>query len=157
MSIHRPLTDMLRHPDTRSGDLFAEHTERPGALGCQVEISARMAVALEHARERGLTRERIAERMSYLLGEKISKETLDGYIAPSHRDRELPFRRAMAFDAALGEDVLMGLFAEKLGGRHVVSANDAALLEWARLHYEERQLVARKKALEVVLLSRNGK
>ena len=116
-----------------------------------------MAVALEHARERGLTRERIAERMSYLLGEKISKETLDGYIAPSHRDRELPFRRAMAFDAALGEDVLMGLFAEKLGGRHVVSANDAALLEWARLHYEERQLVARKKALEVVLLSRNGK
>jgi|APTNR8051073442_1049403.scaffolds.fasta_scaffold00759_41 hypothetical protein len=152
-------------PDTASGDLFCgagPHPrplsqgargveERPGALGCQVEIAARMAVAMEQARERGLTRERIAERMSALLGEKISKETLDGYVAPSHRDREIPFKRAMAFDAALGEDVLLGLFAEKRGGRQVVSADDADLLAWARLHHEERRLAARKKALEAVL------
>lgn len=148
----------MRHiPDSFSGDLFANDIERPGALGCQVEIVACMAVAMERARERGLTRERIAERMSYLLGEKISKDTLDGYVAPSHQDREIPLKRAMAFDAALGEPVLLGLFAEKLGGRHVVSADDADLLAWARLHHEERQLAARKKALEAVLLSRSGK
>lgn len=144
-------------PDTASGDLFAADAERPGALGCQVEIAARMAVAMERARERGLTRERIAERMSYLLGEKISLDTLNGYVAPSHRDREIPFKRALAFDAALGEDVLLGLAAEKLGGRQLVSANDADLLAWARLHHEERQLAARKKALEAVLMSRSGK
>lgn len=148
---------MIRRPESLTGDLFANDIERPGALGCQVEIMACMALAMERARERGLTRERIAERMSYLLGEKISKETLDGYAAPSHRDRELSFKRAMAFDAAIGEDVMLSLHAEKLGGRHVVSADDAALLEWARLHHEERQLAARKKAIEAVLMSRVGK
>ena len=150
---------MRRPSDTRCGDLFADEADHPGALGCQVEIMARMAVALEQARERGLTRERVAERMGYLLGEKISKDTLDGYVAPSHQQqgREISFKRAMAFDAALGEDVLLGLYAEKLGGRQVVSAGDADLLQWARLHHEERQLAARKKALEAVLLSRSGK
>lgn len=148
---------MIRRPESLTGDLFANDIEHPGALGCQVEIMACMAMAMERARERGLTRERIAERMSYLLGEKISKETLDGYAAPSHRDRELSFKRAMAFDAAIREDVLLALYAEKIGGRHVVSADDAALLEWARLHHEERQLAARKKALEAVLMSRVGK
>lgn len=150
---------MTRLPDFRSGDLFALDAEHPGALGCQVEIVARMAVAMEQAKGRGLTRERIAERMAYLLGEKISKDTLDGYVAPSHQQqgREISLRRAMAFDAALGEDVLMRLFAEKLGGRQVVSADDADLLAWARLHHEERQLAARKKALEAVLMSRSGK
>jgi len=150
---------MNRRPDPYSGDLFSAATERPGALGCQVEIAACMAVAMERALGRGLTRERIAERMSYLLGEKISLATLNGYVAPSHREqgREISLRRAMAFDAALNEDVLLGLFAEKRGERHVVNADDAALLEWARLHHEERQLAARKKALEAVLMSRSGK
>lgn len=150
---------MKRLIDTASGDLFANDIERPGALGCQVEIAACMAVAMEKARERGLTRERIAERMTYLLGEKISKDTLDGYVAPSHQQqgREISLRRAIAFDAALGESVLLGLSAEKLGGWQLVSAEDMALLEWARLHHEERQLAARKKALEAVLLSRSGR
>jgi hypothetical protein len=147
---------MKRVPDTTTGDLFAADIERPGALGCQVEIAASMAVAMERARERGLTRERIAERMTYLLGEKISLATLNGYVAPSHQDqgREINLKRAMAFDAALGEPVLLRLAAEKLGGWQMVSADDMALLEWARLHHEERQLAARKKALEAVLLSK---
>lgn len=147
----------MRAPlDNASGDLFASDRERPGAFGCAVEIAARMAVAMERARERGLTRERIAERMSLLTGEKISVDTLNGYVAPSHQQqgREIPFRRALAFDAALGEDVLLGLAAEKLGGRQVVSAEDADLLAWARLHHEERQLAARKKALEAILINR---
>lgn len=143
-------------PNHASGDLFASDRERPGALGCQVEIAACMAVAMERARERGLTREHIAERMSYLTGEKISVDTLNGYVAPSHQQqgREIPFRRALAFDAALGEDILLGLAADKLGGRQVVSADDADLLAWARLHHEERQLAAKKKALEAVLINR---
>jgi hypothetical protein len=148
---------MTRHRDPYSGDLFGNEAERPGALGCQVEISACMAVAMERARERGLTREHIAERMSYLLGEKISLATLNGYVAPSHQDREISFKRAMAFDAALGEDVLLGLFALKAGRRQVVTQDDIDLLEWARLHQEERQLAARKRALEAVLMTRNQK
>lgn len=148
---------MAHRPDPYSGDLFANDTQRPGALGCQVEIAACMAVSMERARERGLTRERIAERMSYLLGEKISLATLNGYVAPSHQDREISFKRAMAFDAAIGEDVLLSLFALKAGRRQIVTQDDIDLLEWARLHQEERQLAARKRALEAVLLTRAHK
>lgn len=147
---------MKRVPDTATGDLFADDIERPGAFGCQVEIAACMAVAMERARERGITRERIAERMTYLLGEKVSADTLNGYVAPSHQQqgREINLKRAMAFDSALGEPVLLRLYADKLGGWQMINPDDASLLEWARLHHEERRLAARKKALEVVLLSK---
>jgi len=147
--------------DSLTYDLFgaalpavADAAERPGRLGCAVEIAATMAQAIELARPRGLDRGEIVARMSYHLGERLSESTLNGYTSQAHGEREISLRRAMAFDAALGEDVLLGLYAEKLGGRQVVSADDASLLEWARLHHEERQLAARKKALEAVLINK---
>ena len=143
--------------DHLSLDLFVDAPEHPGHLGCAVEIAATMAQAIERARLRSLDRAEIVARMSYHLGERLSEATLNGYTSQAHGDREISLRRAMAFDAALGEDVLLGLYAEKLGGRQVVSADDASLLEWARLHHEERQLAARKKALAAVLMARRGK
>lgn len=138
--------------DSLTCDLFADAPERPGRLGCAVEIAATMARAIELARPRGLDRAAIVARMSYHLGERISEATLNGYTSQAHDEREISLRRAMAFDAALGEDVLLGLYAEKIGGRQVVSAADADLLEWARLHHEERQLAARRKALEAAMV-----
>lgn len=144
----------------RSLDLFATTSARPGSLGCRAEISAAMAEALKRAAARGICREDVAARMSLYLGEKISVATLNGYTAPSHTSqaeergqpvRDISFMRAMAFDAAIEEDALMSLFAGKLGGRKVVSNEDAALLEWARLHQQEQELAKRKKALEAVL------
>jgi len=140
--------------DHLSMDLFVDAPERPGRLGCAVEIAATMAQAIERARTRGLDRSDIVARMGHHLGERLSEATLNGYTSQAHGEREISLRRAMAFDAALGEDVLLGLYAEKLGGRHVVGADDADLLAWARLHHEERQLAARKKALEAVLISK---
>lgn len=104
--------------------------------------------------------------MSGYLGEKISVGTLNGYCAPSHTSqaaengqpaRDISFMRAMAFDAAVEEDVLLGLFASKLGGRKVVSSDDAALLEWARLHHQEKELGERKRMLEAVLKVKGGR
>lgn len=118
-----------------------------------------MADAMKRAAERGISREEIASRMSVYLGEKIGAGTLNGYAAPSHTvqaaergvpERHISFMRAMAFDAAVEQDVLMGLFADKIGGRRVISSEDAALLEWAHLHRQERELAERKKALEAV-------
>jgi len=140
--------------DHLSMDLFVDAPECPGRLGCAVEIAATMAQAIEQARTRGLDRSDIVARMGHHLGERLSEATLNGYTSQAHGEREISLRRAMAFDAALGEDVLLGLYAEKLGGRHVVNADDADLLAWARLHHEERQLAARKKALEAVLISK---
>ncbi|MCK2095668.1 hypothetical protein [Thauera aromatica] len=141
--------------DLHSASLFDEPLSAPGALGCAIEIAATMTEALERARHfKGLTREHVTERMAYHLGEKLSVATLNGYCAHSHEDREPSLRRAMAFDAALGDDVLLNLYARKRGGRQVVSDSDAALLEWARLHHQERELAERRRQLEAVIKTR---
>lgn len=146
--------------DNRSLDLFAPAAVRPGSMGCRAEIAATLSEAMKRAAGKGMTREEIAARMGTFLGEKISVATLNGYSSQSHTAqaaengepaRDISFMRAMAFDAAVEEDVLMGLFAEKLGGRRVVSSEDAALLEWARLHHQEKELGERKRMLEAVL------
>jgi len=136
--------------DLHTLDLFAPAATRPGSLGCRVEIAATIADAMKRAAERGISREEIASRMSAFLGEKIGVPTLNGYAAQSHADREIPLARAMAFDAALEKDVLLGLYAEKRGNRRVVSSEDTALLEWAHLHRQEKELAERKRALEAV-------
>jgi hypothetical protein len=134
-----------------SRDLFADAPERAGTLACGIEIVATINEALEQARAQGLSRETVAERMGYHLGEKFGVATLEGYAAESHKERQISLVRAMAFDAALGSDVLLGLYARKRGERAIVSGNDAALLEWARLHQEEKALAERKRALEAVM------
>src|SRR5450759_4049212 len=141
-------------------DLFASNVTRPGSLGCRAEVSATMAEAMKRAAEQGVSREEIAARMSGYLGEKISVGTLNGYTAPSHTSqaeqrgapvRDISYMRAMAFDAAVESDELLGLFCRKRGDRSTISNEDAALLEWARLHQEEKALGERKRQLEAVM------
>lgn len=142
----------MRHPDPYSLNLFtAQADERAGTLACGIEIVATINEALDKARAHGVTRETVAERMGYHLGEKFGLATLEGYAAVSHADRKITLERAMAFDAALGTDVLLGLYARKRGARAIVSSDDAALLEWAKLHQEEKALAERKRALEAVM------
>ncbi len=147
--------------DPRSLDLFADAPERPGALGCAIEIAATMSEALHRASLSGTQRETITERMSFHLGERISEATLSSFTAPSRTEdkdgtpgkpeREISLRRAMAFDAALGADVLLSLYARKRGERRVVTAEEAAFIELGRIHQQERALAERKRALQSLL------
>jgi len=147
---------MTSDVDVRTSDLFADAPNRPGALGCAIEIAASIGDALERVRkERGMTREQVAERMSFHLGEKFSENMLNNYISQAHQ-HEISLRRAMALDAALGQDVLLNLYARKRGERAVINQDDAALLEWARLHHQERELAERRKALEAALKARRS-
>lgn len=152
--------------DLHTLSLFTPSTNRPGSMGCRAEIAATLSDAMKRAANKGITREEIAARMGTFLGEKISVATLNGYSSQSHTAlaadngepaRDISFMRAMAFDAAVEEDVLMGLFSDKRGGRCVVSGEDAALLEWARLHQEEKALVEKKRALEAVMKIKGGR
>lgn len=140
-------------------DLFSGHPEeQPGGLGCAVEIAAAITQALESARlKQGVSRETVVQRMSFHLGERLSEATLNSYTSQAQEGREISLRRAMAFDAAIGRDVLLALYARKRGDRQIVSADDAALLEWARLHQEQQVLTARKRALEAVILTRKSR
>lgn len=145
--------------DRHEPDLFSGHQEeQPGGLGCAVEIAAAITQALESARlKQGVSRETVVQRMSFHLGERLSEATLNSYTSQAQEGREISLRRAMAFDAAIGRDVLLALYARKRGDRQIVSADDAALLEWARLHQEQQVLTARKRALEAVLLTRKSR
>lgn len=139
-------------------DLFSDDQEQPGGLGCAVEIAATIAQALDSARSKqGLSRETIVQRMAFHLGERLSEATLNSYTSQAQEGREISLRRAMAFDAAIGQDVLLGLYARKRGNRQIVTSDDAALLEWARLHQEQQAIAARKRAIEAVLLTRRTK
>ncbi len=140
--------------DTTTRDLFTETTAMAGSLGCAIEIASTMAEALEKAKARGVTREHVTERMGFHLGEKFSEATLNGYCAQSHSDREISLKRAMAFDAALGEDVLLGLYARKLGNRRVITEEEAAYIELGKIHQEEKNLQERKRALQLMLKSK---
>lgn len=142
--------------DTLSLDLFADVPERPGGLGCRVEIAATMADALKASATHGIDREAIAERMAFHLGEKFNPATLNGYTAPSHTERaeqprDISLLRAMAFDAAIGRDVLLSLFARKRGDRRVITADEAAYIELGRIHQQEKELAERKRALQLML------
>jgi hypothetical protein len=137
-------------------DLFADAPDPPGSLGCAIEIAATIGQAIESARsQRGLSREAITQRMRFHLGERISEATLNSYTSQAQEGREISLRRAMAFDAALGSDTLLTLYARKRGARQVITQDDAALLEWARILQEEKTLAARKRALEAALLTRS--
>jgi hypothetical protein len=144
--------------DWSERDLFSDAREQPGGLGCAVEIAATIAQAIDSARSKqGLSRETIVQRMAFHLGERLSEATLNSYTSQAQEGREISLRRAMAFDAAIGQDVLLALFARKRGDRQVVTSDDAALLEWARLHQEQQAIAARKRALEAMLLTRRTK
>jgi transcriptional regulator with XRE-family HTH domain len=149
---------MTSDVDVRTSDLFADAPNRPGALGCAIEIAASIGEALERVRkERGMTREQVAERMSFHLGEKLSENMLNNYVSQAHGQHEISLRRAMALDAALSGDTLLNLYARKRGERAVINQDDAALLEWARLHHQERELAERRKVLEAALKVRGMK
>lgn len=147
--------------DRHSFDLFADAPERPGGLACAVEIAMTMGEALAQLERHGTSRDDIVERMTFHLGERISKATLDSFTAlsrteddhgrPGKPEREISLRRAMAFDAAVGGDVLLGLYARKRGERRVVTADEAAFIELGRIHQQERALAERKRALQTLL------
>lgn len=144
--------------DLRTPDLFADVAPAPGSLGCAAEVAAVMREALDRLQaEHGMTREDVALGMSRLLGDKFSAATLNGYCANSHEDREPSFRRAMAFDAICQQPILLGLYVRKLGLGKLITDEDAELLEWAKLHLEERRIAERKRALAAAMKLRGAR
>ncbi|BCB26448.1 hypothetical protein SKTS_13340 [Sulfurimicrobium lacus] len=139
----------MKRVDPFTQDLFTQ--PRAGSLACGIEIAATMVEAIDRARERGITREMIAASMGYHLGETMSENMLNAYTAQSRDKHEINLRRAMAFDAALQEDVLLNLYAQKRGGRRVITDEEAAYIELGRIHQEEKDLAERKRALQLML------
>lgn len=145
---------MVRH-DSKTADLFNDGVgTTPGSCACSIEIAHTMSEAIEKCREAGIDRERIVDRMSYLIGDKISVAMLNAYTAPSRETHQINVERAIAFDSTVraltGASPLLRLQARHAGER-VVSQEEAAHIELGRIFLEERHLRERKAALQVLL------
>lgn len=138
--------------DLHTSDLFgADDHPGAGSLACGIEVAATMSDVLEKARQSGVKREEIAERMSYYLGERLSVATINSFTSIAQDNREISFRRAMAFDAATRSDVLLDLYCGKRGNRQVITTQDAVFIELGRIHHQERELAERKRVLQIAL------
>lgn len=145
----------MRRLDSKTVDLFNDAAgTTPGSCACSIEIAHTMSEALDKCREAGVDRERVADRMSYLIGDKVSVAMLNAYSAPSRETHQINVERAIAFDATVksvtGTSPLLRLQARHAGDR-VVSQEEAAHIELGRIFLQERELRERKSALQVLL------
>lgn len=137
-------------------DLF-QQLERPAAveadadLDINPELLGAINTAIREARARGLSRERIVDRMNKQLpslDRPLTLRQLNAWTAVSQEYKEFPARYLPAFCAATDCDLPMRVLAQPIG-RELVDAREAAALklgtsvvEAARLRRE--QLALRK-------------
>lgn len=140
------------------GDLFKrlEAEPEPGAdLDIHFELLGAITACLREARGRGLSRERIVERMNELLPEAahddgrppVTKRQLDAWTANSKEYSEFPARFLPAFCVAVDSAFPLAVLAGAIG-RELVDAREAqakrlgeAQIDAARLKREARQLL----------------
>lgn len=135
------------------GDLFRrlETEPVPGAdLDVNFELLGAVTACLREARNRGLSRERVVDRMNALLPEAdrpITKRQIDCWTANSKEYSEFPARYIPAFCAAVDSPLPILVLARAIG-RELVDAREAqakrlgeAQVEAARLKREALRLV----------------
>ena len=137
-------------------DLFSdESAHNPGSVACSIEIAHTMSDALDKCRVAGVDRTKVAERMSWLLGDQeVSVAMLNAYTAASRTTHQINVERAIAFDSAvhgaIGKRPLLHLQASH-AKEHLVSQDEFALIELGRIYLQQRELSERRRALQVIL------
>ncbi|HVT35744.1 MAG TPA: hypothetical protein VHE37_09170 [Nevskiaceae bacterium] len=134
------------------GDFFQRLEEAPPTaadLDIGLELLGAINTAIREAKGRGMSRDRIVERMNDLLPDapkQITKRQLDAWTAQSKEHHEFPARYLPAFCAATDCELPLRVLAQAIG-RELVHARDLAakrlgenIIERARLKREERDL-----------------
>ncbi|MEM7047852.1 MAG: hypothetical protein AAF442_09455 [Pseudomonadota bacterium] len=88
------------------------------ALSCRARISLAVAQTLDKSPH---TREQIAQAMSDLLNQQISKTVLDGYASPARESNVIPADRAAALVRVTGDEAVIRAMLVN-SGRIVVDA-----------------------------------
>jgi len=144
--------------DTRTLDLLSweprppvpvvsEETVRAATLATR--ICRAMAQALKDAKDNGIDRDTIAQRMSDFLGETVSKDMLDKYAAESSTDHNISVVRFIALIHATTDMRLLQLVSEQFGHSvlptEYVAAAEEAMLGARIEELERRRKLARRK------------
>ena len=130
-------------------DLAAGGPQRGGAasLAWDGKVRALLAAAIKACR---YSREQIAERMTSLSGEEITRAMLDSWTAPSKNGHRFPLSLLPAFsEAAEDREILRDALA--LLGSRIATREDLAFSEIGRLHLHGQKTRERERALRVLL------
>lgn len=140
-------------PNVGQIDLFAQSAvpDIPNApdLDIYAELRGACAAALKHARSRGLSRERVVERMNLCLpdAKPITLRQLNAWMADSKEFSEWPYRYIAAFAWACQCDAPLAV-APNAMGYDLVDRRDAAALELGRLNLNKAELQKRERELK---------
>lgn len=150
-----------RH-DQSTGDLF-EWQPPQVAVGYNADVAGRGALdsqisrlvgrALRDSRDDGKSRTEIARRMSAYLDRPISETMLNKWCSESADEHRIPLDAFIALIHATGINELLGFVPEKFGFA-VVPEKYADIIEISLIEDHERDIAARKAALQVRLKAR---
>jgi len=114
-----------------------------GGLRCKDAVREALTLALERS---GLDREYVVGELSRLVGETVSRATLDSWTAESKGERRLPLEYAGALAVLLGDTSLVQAALDACGLR-VLGAQDVAVYEIGRITVEKRKRSQRERQL----------
>jgi transcriptional regulator with XRE-family HTH domain len=118
-----------------------------GALALSDDLCFVLAAAIETARQQhGLTRARIAERMSELTRSAISRAMLDAWTAPSRKGYRFPLELLPAFECATHSLAVTTWLANARGCRLLTPA-DVVDAELGKLDREAAMLKEKRRRL----------
>lgn len=120
------------------------------------QIARAVAECLRDAAAAGLAREAVAERMSGILGAKVTKTMLDAYASQAREEHGISLARFIALMQATGDRRLLELLAEPMGWA-VIERADLPLIELAALQEHQDEIQRRMKALQAHARGRMGK
>jgi len=133
--------DLLAWEPTAATVEFAPDEVRGATIAAR--LSRAVSVTLREAKG---SREKIAERMSRFLGERVSPHILNGYAAPSRSDHSISVVRLLGLMHATGDRRLLQMIADEMGWA-VIEKRHLHLIEVAQLREHEDTLKSRRKAL----------
>lgn len=135
-------------------DLFQQvqaEAPQPVDLDVNLELLGAISHALREAKQRGLSRERVVDRMNEMLPERgITKRQLDAWTAFSQEHKEFPARYLPAFCFATGCDLPLRVLAQPIG-RDLVDARELAAKRLGENLIETARLARERGALKTAL------
>ena len=121
-----------------------------GSLGNR--IARLVSRALRDAKDDGLARPDVAQRMGVYLGRPIALASLDKWASEAAEEHRIPLDAFVALIEVTGQHKLLG-FLPTMFGFAVVPARYVAMIELQQLEDHEQEVAARKAALQAAIRS----